>query len=302
MLEVLNSRSNGNAKITLYNDGTREIYWPTGELDLEYPLSIDLNISNRCDNNCQFCYQNCSKGGKQADLLNLDYLKELPSGTEIAINIQRPLNYDLEEFLKNMKDIGIIINCTINQNHLEDMYIKSNLIQWQRSGLIYGIGVSATSIESLVKDCEGLNNINIHMINGIHSIEDVLKVSQNFKVLILGYKMVGRGPVAKLEDPTIEKNIHEMNLRVKDLIKKVHYEIAFDNLALEQINIRDYVSTEQWDESYQGDDGSISFYINAVNRTYALNSLVSQDKMKPIGNKTLKQIFKEMKENAKKIL
>lgn len=298
-MEVLNTRNNGNATITLYDNGTRVIDWDENEeLDLEYPLSIDLNISNRCDNGCAFCYQDCTKWGKQADLINVEYLEELPIGTEIAINIQRPLNLDLEAFLVRMKFSGLVVNCTINQNHLEDLEIKQKLIQWQKDDLIYGVGVSATDINYLYNACQGLDNINIHLINGIHSVDDVIEVSQMFNVLILGYKMVGRGPEAKNRFQDIEEVMVKNNKRVKDLIEHVKNPIAFDNLALEQINIKDILPSDQWEESYQGDDGTASFYINAVDRTYSINSLTPQNKMKPIGIKKLKDIFREIKEEA----
>lgn len=298
-MELLNKRFNGNAEIELYDDGTRIIQWSDGEeINLDYPVSIDLNISNRCDNGCEFCYQNCSVVGKQANLKDMDYLKELPSGTEIAINLQRPLPDNLEEFLINMAMSGLIINCTINQRHLGSDAIYEKVKQWQDMGLIHGIGVSVTNLETLDDVVKGLDTskINLHMINGIHTIDDILLASRKYKVLILGYKMVGRGPEARSYNKSINQNIAIMNLTIDRLIDEHINEIAFDNLALEQIDIRNNIAKEQWDDSYQGDDGSISFYINAVDRTYAINSLVPQDEMKPIGDKTLKEIFAIIKE------
>ena len=40
---------NGNATISIDTDGTRIIQYPSNEqLKLEYPLNIDIRLSNRC--------------------------------------------------------------------------------------------------------------------------------------------------------------------------------------------------------------------------------------------------------------
>lgn len=298
-MEVLYSRDNGNAHVEIYDDGTRIVEWSNGEeLNLEYPLSLDVNISNRCDNGCTFCYQNCTKGGKQANMLDLRYLEELPAGTEVAINIQRPLVPNIDEFLKRMHNRDIIVNCTINQNHLWDPEIREKLVCWQRDHLICGIGVSVTSVYNLRDSVEDLDKsrLNLHVINGIHSVDDIIDLSKDFKILVLGYKMVGRGPDEKFKNPTIEYKIAETNNRFQELIDRGVYEIAFDNLALEQLDIKNRIPKDIWDEYYQGDDGTLSFYINAVERTFALNSLVEQNNMYPIRNRNIKEMFKYIKE------
>lgn len=45
--------------------------------------------------------------------------------------------------------------------------------------------------------------------------------------------------------------------------------VAFDNLALEQLQVRRFVSDQQWASAYQGEH---SFYVDAVNRCFAPSS------------------------------
>lgn len=48
--------------------------------------------------------------------------------------------------------------------------------------------------------------------------------------------------------------------------------IAFDNLALKQLDIQDKVSKKIWDKCYMGDDGRFSMYLDAVKQEFASSS------------------------------
>ena len=54
--------------------------------------------------------------------------------------------------------------------------------------------------------------------------------------------------------------------------------ISFYNLAIEQLNVKRLLSNEEWDEFYQGDDGSSTYYIDMVERKFARSSTASFDK------------------------
>ena len=48
--------------------------------------------------------------------------------------------------------------------------------------------------------------------------------------------------------------------------------VAFDNLALEQLNIQDKMTKEEWDQYYCGDDGQYTFYVDLVEEKFARSS------------------------------
>lgn len=54
--------------------------------------------------------------------------------------------------------------------------------------------------------------------------------------------------------------------------------ISFDNLALNQLNVRSLMNKGQWDTFYMGDDGidgnltSSTMFIDAATRKFAINS------------------------------
>ncbi len=48
--------------------------------------------------------------------------------------------------------------------------------------------------------------------------------------------------------------------------------VSFDNLALEQLKIKNHVTKEDWDRFFQGEDGTRTMYIDAVEQKFAKTS------------------------------
>lgn len=262
---------NGNAKVILYEDGTRVVETSDDFLDLKQPLSLDINISNRCSNNCPYCYAGNTPQGKTADLMSMNYLDGV-SGIEIAINIQFPLPDHFEDWLIKMKNQNIVVSGTVNQMDFErDRGILKYLKTLQEKDLLKGIGVSYRSTNTELEDLiyNNLNNVVIHTIVGVTPVASVMRLlSRGFKVLILGYKEKERGInyINSVDIETWKNNI-------KDILRFKHNSIlSFDTCAINQLGLKDLIPEEQWNMFYQGDEGTISFYIDAVNRTFNTDS------------------------------
>ena len=73
--------------------------------------------------------------------------------------------------------------------------------------------------------------------------------------------------------------------------------VSFDNLALEQLHVKENISQDEWDERYMGDDGETSFYIDAVSGIFAKNSTVSKDINYSINEQSIEEMFNVIKEN-----
>ena len=69
--------------------------------------------------------------------------------------------------------------------------------------------------------------------------------------------------------------------------------VSFDNLALEQLNVKRLLSSEEWNNFYMGDDGKFTFYIDLVKGEFAKNSL-SQERF-PIEDKSIDEMFNIIK-------
>ena len=64
--------------------------------------------------------------------------------------------------------------------------------------------------------------------------------------------------------------------------------MSFDNLALKQLNIKQYLTEEEWSRFYCGSDGSFTMYIDAIEQKYAMSS-TNPNKYDLVGN--MKDIF-----------
>lgn len=278
-MKIIQSYKNGDTKVILFDNGTRILDNMTNEpFHLEWPVSVDLNISNYCEKGCSFCYQNCTRNGKSADLDKIITL--LHPNMEVAININVGFKIDLNflDFLEKCRDNNIVVNATINQDDLKDRL--SEIVMLQDYGLLHGIGVSYTggfdnmgNVSHDIKHLrESLNNVVIHVIAGLIDPTDLEMLKDyGYNVLILGYKQKGRAE--KNELPNMNDLIDWLSRNINNFGNSV---ICFDNLAIKQLKVREMVSDDKWEIYYQGDEGTISMYINGVDMTFAQNSFTSQ--------------------------
>ena len=119
-----------------------------------------------------------------------------------------------------------------------------------------------------------------HIIAGVFPYKDLEKLfnaSYTVPVLILGYKQWGRA-----KDTALPKDLEKFKETLWELIIKIKNEaydhfvcgrtIGFDNLALEQLDIKSLLSEDEWERIYMGQEGGHSMYIDAVKGEYAMTS------------------------------
>lgn len=273
MKNILTTYTNGNYHVTLLNDGTKIRYNRLDNLTPAFAESIDCNITERCDGGCGYCYLGCNEDGKHADL-NQSFFDTLHRGQELALNGNDLSHPQLKEFLIRMKNQGVICNLTVNQIHLIRCIDK--IRELVNEELIYGLGVSlVNSADSrLYYYLKEFPNAVLHTIDGLLSSENIYNLSdKNIKLLILGYKVLGRGDdYYNKHHDEIENNIEWLKHNIMYL-KNAFNVISFDNLAIEHLDLKNQVAEDIWKYSYMGDEGSYTFYIDAVNKKFALSSL-----------------------------
>lgn len=272
---------NGNYMVTIDTlIGTKIRQNNLDHFDAEFPESFDLNITNKCDGGCPWCYQGCSIDGKHADLLSAKFFDTIHPFTEIAINGNDLSHPQLREFFDRMIDKQVLVSMTVNQRHFMEHY------HWIRKllddGAIHGLGISYTHYDE--KFIERVNEIPtavIHMIAGIHTVDDFHKLSyKNLKVLILGYKEIGRGvEYAEIHNHQVVNRICGLAVNLGLMIQDHWFDVlSFDNRAIKQMRPQEHMTKEQWDEIFMGDDGvdgemtSASMYIDLVEGKFARNS------------------------------
>ena len=146
--------------------------------------------------------------------------------------------------------------------------------------MIYGLGVSFTNVNDEVWDkILSYPNAVVHLIAGYHS-RDVFEYFANkgAKILILGYKNWGRGEdYFKNYSNQIKVRMRELKEILPTLFTKCKV-VSFDNLAIDQLNVRRLMSDDEWNEFYMGDDGTMTYYIDMVERKFARSSTAAFDK------------------------
>lgn len=298
-MKKLATYKNGNTITTIYDDGTKTHFTKDDGFDFAFPECHDISISRCCDNGCEFCYYGCTPNGKHGKLTGWKFFDSMRPYTEIAINLQRPMPSTLLTFIYKMFRKNIIVNITINQNHFMDDDFWDKINYWIELGYIKGIGISLTdpTQEGFIEKVKKYPNAVIHVVAGILNPEDLTPLmNRGLKLLILGYKTTGRGTSYYLDNfQSIIDNIKWLSSSLDEVIDGFEV-VSFDNLALDQLDVKSKVSKEEWDMMYAGEDGTNTFAIDLVDGTFSRNS-VSQIKY-PIGDKTIDEMFEIIKKES----
>ena len=300
MGDIIQQYTNGNLNIKLFNDGTRIINYD-GEMLPDLPISMDIKITNKCDAACKFCHENSNPNGQHADLDKLlDVIEPLHSGTELPLGGGDPFSHPgLFAFLCELKMRKLIPSITINQKHVQKH--QPMLLNFIQNKLIYGVGVSYSDkqyLEHIKPIIQATDNIVFHLIMGVNKLQDIedlnnfcFEQNKRCKILILGYKMFGRG--INYHSQEIEDNKYQWYIRLAQYFNNENMVISFDNLALNQLNLRRFFTDKGWNKFFQGLDGVATCYIDAVKQEFAKsstsNNRVSFDSM------SLQQYFQQQR-------
>ena len=290
-MEVIANYQNGNTHVALYTDGTKVRKYE-GTPAPVHPESIDMKITDWCDVGCAFCHESSTVRGKHANVETIYRMIEgLPAGVELAIGGGDPLSHPkIFEIMEAFSKRGLVANVTVNGQHI---YRHYKLIQDLRGyGAIHGLGISyhermwhdyGEEAAPYDHDRRGNGvmefddvadqNTIIHFIAGEHDPLDALNVSRyNAKILVLGYKQFGRG-VGHFS-PRVTHNLGAWKYWINTIMSKGI--VCFDNLALEQLKLKDRLPADLWKRCFMGDDGTFTMYADAVRDEYAISSTSSR--------------------------
>lgn len=242
------------------------------------------------------CYANCTSSGQHAKLMNPDgtsaqyWITTIPPYTELAINGNDMDHPELIPFLVYCKSHNIIVNITVHQKQFVNNYIMINKLQ--KDNLINGIGVSISDPDNtLISLMKNIKNVVCHVIAGIVTERELNILANNgLNILILGYKEKGRGIAFHNIRPSYTfKLIDKLSENILSYTDKFKA-ISFDCLAVKQLNMKDKLSDEEWDKLYMGEDGTTTFFINAVTEQFSKSS--TEINYIDINNKSVDEMFK----------
>lgn len=243
-------------------------------------------------------YKSLVTGGK-LNRVSLEYLKEFEEVTEGRLSIGISIS-SFEEF-KTLKELiksvvrpkkkvtdGSSFELIQKKNEYYDIFSNRNIVYHVIAGL-----VTAEDIKSIMD----------YQLNRGWKTEtvpcDVWDFDlDTFRLLILGYKQWGRAKGTELPREELEKTREY----IKDRIDSMYLEgsdtttssVGFDNLAIEQLGIRDLLDRGIWDLVYLGEEGSHSMYIDAVKEEYSRTSRTPE--RTSWSEKSLLEFFKSLKD------
>lgn len=307
-----NIYKNGTYTVIIDETGTKKYI---GEQFIaDFPDSLDLKITEQCLHGCPFCHESSGKDGKHGDLNQLVLnLVGLPEGVELAIGGGNALLHpELKQFLLKIKG-HFRVALTIHWKDLINEDTKKILEDIVKDKLISSLGVSLADFgkktsESLdifdslsSRESFILSNVKpvFHVIPGVTPFKIFKKIFWDpfsfKKILILGFKQFGRAE--KMELPLEEfkmwrECIQEHTKRGNSLLRH-NQTVAFDNLALEQLGIKDIVPKEVWNECFMGNEFTHSMYIDACKGEYAPTSRSPYSERMSWKDKTVIEYFKE---------
>lgn len=265
---------NGNTIVEIRDDGTKIRFVPDNvPAQPVYPESIDMKITNYCDMGCPMCHEKSSANGKHGDLTN-KLLESLHPYTEVAIGGGNPLSHPmLPEFLTYLKSRKIIANITV---HWREFVNNIDLLRkWTKEGIIHGLGISINELvpKEVIEQIKEFPLSVIHTIIGIAD-QDILEqfADKDLNILLLGYKFFGRGIDYKF-DYNLRINTRMMWLHdnLKDYLKRFRA-VSFDNLAINQVKLKELLDPHIYTQMYMGGDGTFTMYVDLVENKYDVSS------------------------------
>ena len=281
---------NGNYIVEIRDANTRikRALRRNEEFCAAFPDSIDLKITNKCNIGCPFCHESSTPSGNHANLIETEQmLDQLPKvGLEIAVGGGDVLEIPEDElclFFDWLIKNEFYPRVTLNYKSLSKLETMKKFVRVLRSNKC-SIGISVKNyqeFEELVKmiSDKGFyyndnSKVVFHIIVGVFPITDLAKLlNSDRQILILGYKQFGRALNKPMESKIFEAWGNEIaKLFYECRYGKQHYRIAFDNLAIEQLGIRDILLDEEWNYRYLGEEFTTSMYVDAVNQTFAPTS------------------------------
>ncbi|MCM1277322.1 MAG: hypothetical protein NC299_18515 [Lachnospiraceae bacterium] len=269
--------------ITQYN-GTKIVKKiPITEKQYVYNLETECHTYIANNYLVHNCHEGSSTCGKHGDILNQKFIDTLHPYQEVAIGGGDTTSHpDLIPFLQKLKEKKVIANITVNQVHFEQ---KQDLIKrLVDEKLIYGLGVSLVNpTKEFIETVRQYPNAVIHVINGIFSPADYRALAnQNLKLLILGYKNIRRGKEWHVTNRvTIDQNWIWLKDNLGRLLDKFKV-VSFDNLAIEQLDVRRLLTDDEWNEFYMGQDGNFTYFLDMVEQKFAKSSTAALEDRYPI--------------------
>jgi radical SAM protein with 4Fe4S-binding SPASM domain len=263
----------------------------------EYPISVILELVNRCNLECTMCFQGY-RNDSEKSVLDEKTLQKLFQEFKnnkleaLLLSSSEPLLYkNFDKILKlaensKIMDIFLFTNGTLLNNKNSELILNSSLTR---------LFVSVDAATETTYD-----KVRIPVNKNILNTKRLEKIENNIKNFINSRNNLNKKlPLVRVSFVALKSNVHEVNMFINkwiDIVDTVEiqkensidiYDELLKNLPKNKITITEYNCNEPWGQVTINSDGSVGPCCNTVGRNI------------PIGNikkETLKDIWqgKEM--------
>lgn len=276
---ILSNQTVGNIILVDFSESASE--------KLTIPYLVDINISNRCNNQCEFCYRSCNILGQEASIdkiqRSLRFFSEIGvfefviGGGDITIH---PEDLRILYLMSKYK-----ASCTLHYKSFLKIVNDGRIFQYVKGFKAIAVSITDASIEDVercVKICNNIRgNISLQIIAEITPIEVIdrlleLRRTNLIQLSILGYKDFGNG----IEFRNNNNNFIEIN---DDYIKKI---LEFHTVSCDAVFSKKYkdllLSNDISGVVLSKQDGCCTCFYDAVSSSLQKNSYSKEKSFFPL--------------------
>jgi hypothetical protein len=245
------------------------------------PDLVDIKITDRCYNECQFCYQGSTPEGRHAafgELQTLIYNLKHMGVFEVALGGGEPVEHpDIVRILKAVRSEGIIPNFSTRSSMLWSDDILA-VVKETCGAVAYSTNNADAAISWLASARKsGIPNPTIHYILGLDPLDafrefmTIMNAQRALypTVILLAWKSTGRAfgmpqhPMAGWTDV------------VRDLATDGNRRVTVGVDSFLATDVAEYLGDIISSKLYEAGDGKFSFYVDAVTKAAAAHSAVT---------------------------
>jgi hypothetical protein len=142
-----------------------------------------------------------------------------------------------------------------------------------------GLGVSyVPQFAQSIKDIQDENTV-VHFIAGLHNVFSLCNFKDS-KILILGFKNYGFGEwYYNNKRNKVSDALNKWKFWLPEVVRMGNNHYSFDNLAIEQLKVKNFLEPKYWQQHYMGDDGQFTMYVDLVKMEFAKSSTCRRQKI-----------------------
>ncbi len=176
-------------------------------MSIPHPEIEDVAINSQCFANCSYCYTSATKHGKNFENIiekannvwgSLS-LNDRPNQIAIGGAGESTIHQDWVEFVKTVRNIGIVPNYTTNGMHLSENILKATADYCGGVAVSYHPHIKNVFHDAITKLSGIKTRLNTHVIVGDEkSLQDLKDLYEKYNTVIeyfvvLPYQAAGRG-------------------------------------------------------------------------------------------------------------